>query len=149
MNDDTLQKHKQDAFRRVFLPVLIPVGLLVLGAVILFILAMTDTLSGRQIGVMAGILVVMFVLFPFALIMFGVNAALLFIAFNTGRLPTLAAKPLELARQYSERGALFARSSSERLTAPVITTRARLARWRYTVSETLRIPEVNDGKQQQ
>ncbi|KAB2903980.1 MAG: hypothetical protein KJ064_14750 [Anaerolineae bacterium] len=134
MDENALQKHKREMFRRIILPVLIPVLLLILVAVILFVLAMTDTLTGRQIGVMAAILVVVFVLLPFALIMLGLNAALLYVAFSAGRLPSLAAKPLELARQYTEKGAELTRTHSERLTTPIITTRSKLARWRYTVS---------------
>lgn len=144
MGEDALQKHRRETFRQIYLPLLIPILLLVIGAVALFVLAMTDTVTGREIGVIAGILVVVFVLLPLVLLMLVLDAVLLFLAFGSGEIHQLTTKPLELARLYTEKGALLARTTSERIATPVITARTKAAQWRYTINELLGLPEHSE-----
>lgn len=141
MGEDALKKHQRERFRQIILPVVLPLLLLILGLVGLFVLAVLDKISGQQVGVIAWILGVIFVLLPMVLLMAIVNGVMLFLAFGSGHLRGLTVKPLELARQYSEKGAELARTTSERIATPVIMARTQAARWRYTINELIGLPE--------
>lgn len=144
MSDQSLQKHKRETFRQIYLPVVIPVLLLVIFAVGMFALAMTDYVTAREIGVMAGLLGVVCVLLPLVLLMLVLDAALLGLALGAGYLRDFATQPLELAREYSQKGAELAHQTSERLATPIITARTKVAQWRYTISEVLGLPNHSE-----
>lgn len=128
MQQEPVLKHKRDVQRQIMMPVLFPIILLIVMALVLFGLAMTDNLSGQQIGVVAGILVTLFVLLPMALIMLVFTALMLLLAFGSNNIYLWIRTPIRLMRQYTERGAAITRSTAAQIGKPVINARTRFER---------------------
>jgi hypothetical protein len=129
----SILKHRRQIRRQIVLPVLVPAMLFVGMAIVLFILAMRDDISGQQIGVVAACMTVLFIFIPLFLFLLVADFVLLFLAFGAGGLHGLLTKPLAFVRDTTGQLAAFTQTISGRITAPIINLRVRVARWRYII----------------
>jgi hypothetical protein len=130
-DSEALRQHRRDRFRKIYLPVIAPTLLMAIGGVVLFALAVTDTLDPQQIQVMAGCLVTVFVLLPLVIVLLLLDAVFVMAAFGSDSLEKWAQKPLDLLREYTEKGAALTKSASDQVAGPVIDARAQVARLGY------------------
>ena len=128
---ESTRQYRRDVRRQIVLPVLLPSLFLILLAVVVLILAVTDQISEAQISIVAGSMGCLFVLLPLVLLMFVINAILLLIALGAGKIHGLVLKPLRIAQEYATKGASLTHDTSKRITEPVIDLRMRVAGWRY------------------
>ncbi len=137
---ETLKQHRRETWRKIYLPVLIPTGLLILGMVVLFALTITDTLTAQQIRVAGGCLFTLFILFPLVLIFLLFDAIFVFMALGSDALHQWVIKPLEMARLYAQKGAALTQQTAEQIAEPVIEARTQFAKWRYQIIAPLMNP---------
>lgn len=145
-SSEALKQHQRETWRKIYLPVLIPSGLLVLGIVVLFVLTLTDTLTAQQIRVAGGCLFTVFILFPLALILLLLDAVFVLAALGSDALYTWVIKPVEQARLYAEKGAELTQQLAEQVTEPVIEARTQFAKWRYQIIAPLASSFFNDDE---
>jgi hypothetical protein len=129
----SLIKHRRQVRRQIVLPVLIPAMLFLGMAFLLFILTRTNDLSGQQIGVVSACMTMLFVFIPLFLCLLVLDFLLLFLAFGTGELGGMLAKPLAFARDATGQLAAFMQTLAQRIADPIINLRVRVARWRVII----------------
>jgi hypothetical protein len=128
---DPIVKHRRDVWLFVFLPVALATGLILLALVVLFIFGVTDILSAEQINVISSIMLTVCILFPLVLVVIGINAAMIFLAWGTRKLPTTITPPLRSIRKTVENISETIPKMMSRITNPLIAISTRWTRWEY------------------
>lgn len=138
---DPMHKHRRDVWLQMVLP-LVGVGLvLVLLVVGLFTLAVAGTYTAEQIETMAGVMMIVCILLPLAIIMLLLNAAVLALAVGTGKVPAMLLPILEMIRKQTEGVMQQVSKYTTRFAQPIITIDSRWTRWEQAVRSFFEPPK--------
>ena len=136
---DPVVKHQRDVWLFIFLPVALATGLILLALVVLFIFGVTDILSAEQINVISSIMLTVCILFPLVLVVIGINAAMIFLAWGSRKLPMAITPPLRGIRNTVETISEAAPKLMSRISNPLVAISTRWTRWEYLIRGLLGI----------
>jgi lysylphosphatidylglycerol synthetase-like protein (DUF2156 family) len=139
-------KHRREARRQIWLPIILTYLILIGILGILFVLAMADTMSPQQINVISSFLLVPLCLLPLALVVLVLDVMMIALAFYLGKTESLVIGLFRFAHGITLTINTTTQKFSQLVAEPVKKLSARLTRWGNIIAHLLGIFVPGDNK---
>lgn len=142
---DPEQKHRRVVRYRIVAPVILAALALAGFAIVLIVATASGSLESKQISVIMGVLLTVFILIPVSLLCLIPYVLLVFSVVGVGQLYSKGAQPLRAVRRLSTRITQQTDSLAPRIAAPFAAFNVRAARWEQMLRSLGRQPEPPDS----
>jgi len=141
-----VRKHRRDVWLKIILPVALPVIGLIALVIVLLVAAANGSLASKQVGIVMSILATCFLALPAMLLCLLPYALLAVIAALAGKGYAHAQVPVRFLRRITGQVAAKTHQVAPRVAGPITTLNVQLTRWEETLSNWLQWDSEKDRK---